>query len=279
MVRLAETVTDADLRSLLDVVDAARPCSDDAGPGLPTGVLEQVTRLVPCDSVSFLHLDVVGQTVLVDQEHRADGTVDAGDADVHGPDGTTGEPDPGDDPFWRHYDTCLGCSYPTLSGDLRSVTTMSDFYSELEYHSTGMYAEYLRPHGVEHEAMLCLAAPGGQSRRLVLFRSGRTDFDSRDRLLLALLRPHLAEIDQDLARRRRTGVELTPRQWEILSLVARGDSNIEIARTLAISPGTVRKHLENVFARLGVMSRTAAVVKAWGDGDRVAPAGRQPAQR
>jgi DNA-binding CsgD family transcriptional regulator len=262
VVRLAETVTDADLRLLLDVLDAARVGNDDAGPGLPTDVLEQVTRLVPCDSVSFLHLDVGGREVLVGQEHRADGTVEEPAPDAGGHDGNATRVDPADDLFWRHYDTCLGCSYPTVSGDLRSVTTMSDFYSQRQFHSLGMYTEYLGPLGIEHEAMLCLPAPDGSSRRLVFFRSGRTEFDSRDRLLLALLRPHLAEIDQELARRRNADSALTARQYEILRLVARGDSNIEIARTLAISPATVRKHLENVFARLGVMSRTAAVAKA-----------------
>ncbi|HEX6324933.1 MAG TPA: helix-turn-helix transcriptional regulator [Jiangellaceae bacterium] len=256
---MAETVTEADLRSLLDVLDAARTSNGNAASGLPADVLEQVTRLVPCDSVSFLHLDVGRQTVLVEQEHHADGTV--GEPQQY--DDPTIGLDPADDPFWRNYDTCLACSYPTVSGDVRSVTTMSDFYSEREYHSSSMYADYLGPLGIEHEAMLCLPAPTGHSRRLVFFRSGRTDFDSRDRLLLALLRPHLAEIDQELARRRNTGAALTPRQREILKLVARGDSNIEIARTLSISPGTVRKHLENVFARLGVMSRTAAVAKTF----------------
>lgn len=263
MVGLAESVTDADLRSLLDVMDAARSGVEASGSGLPAEVLAQVTRLVPCDSVSFLHLDVGRQTVLVEQEHHKDGTIAEAASPAHGYDGPAGGPDPADDPFWRHYDSCLGCSYPTVSGDLRSVTTMSDFYSARQYHSSGMYADYLGPLGIEHEAMLCLPAPGGHSRRLVFFRSGRTDFDSRDRLLLALLRPHLAEVDQELGRRRNTGAALTPRQYEILRLVARGDSNIEIARTLSISPGTVRKHLENVFTRLGVMSRTAAVAKTF----------------
>lgn len=258
---VAETVSDADLRSLLDVLDAARVGNDAVGPGLPVEVLERVTRLVPCDSVSFLHLDVERRTDVVCQEHYADGTVEEA-VSASGYDGTVSGSDPADDAFWRHYDSCLGCSYPTMSGDLHSVTTMSDFYSQRQYRSSGMYTDYLGPLGVEYEAMLCLSAPAGSSRRLVFFRSGHTDFDGRDRLLLALLRPHLAEVDRELARRRRTTATLTARQYEILRLVARGASNDEIARTLTISPGTVRKHLENVFARLGVMSRTAAVAKA-----------------
>jgi DNA-binding NarL/FixJ family response regulator len=54
---------------------------------------------------------------------------------------------------------------------------------------------------------------------------------------------------------------LTTRQRELLRLVAAGLDNIAIARQLGLSPGTVRKHLENAFTRLGVSSRTAAIAK------------------
>ncbi len=57
---------------------------------------------------------------------------------------------------------------------------------------------------------------------------------------------------------------LTPREREILELVALGKSNGEVARTLWISPGTVRKHLENAYEKLGVHSRTAAVAALLG---------------
>lgn len=52
---------------------------------------------------------------------------------------------------------------------------------------------------------------------------------------------------------------LTPREREILALVAQGHTNAQIAAVLWISPATVGKHLENAYSKLGVTSRTAAV--------------------
>jgi DNA-binding NarL/FixJ family response regulator len=51
---------------------------------------------------------------------------------------------------------------------------------------------------------------------------------------------------------------LTRRELEILELVAEGRTNGEIAERLWVSPLTVRRHLENVYAKLGVHTRTAA---------------------
>jgi DNA-binding CsgD family transcriptional regulator len=51
---------------------------------------------------------------------------------------------------------------------------------------------------------------------------------------------------------------LTPREREILDLVAEGKTNAEIAEILWVSRGTVRKHLDNIYAKLGVHTRTAA---------------------
>lgn len=56
---------------------------------------------------------------------------------------------------------------------------------------------------------------------------------------------------------------LTRRQAEVLRLVALGSSTEQVAAALAISTATVRKHLEHVYDRLGVTSRTAAVATAW----------------
>lgn len=49
--------------------------------------------------------------------------------------------------------------------------------------------------------------------------------------------------------------ELTPREWEIARLVADGLHNNEIGATLHIAPGTVKCHIRNIYAKLGVESR------------------------
>jgi DNA-binding CsgD family transcriptional regulator len=63
---------------------------------------------------------------------------------------------------------------------------------------------------------------------------------------------------------RQTEVLLTAREREVLAWVARGKTNAEIARLLWLAPSTVRKHLENVYAKLGVNTRTAAVARFLG---------------
>jgi DNA-binding CsgD family transcriptional regulator len=62
--------------------------------------------------------------------------------------------------------------------------------------------------------------------------------------------------------RRRQPGGLTAREVEVLRLVAAGQTNRGIARTLGLSEHTVARHLANVYARLGLASRTAAAAFA-----------------
>lgn len=55
---------------------------------------------------------------------------------------------------------------------------------------------------------------------------------------------------------------LTPRELEVLAAVSTGKSNRDVARELYLSEATVKSHLVQVFAKLGVKSRTAAVARA-----------------
>ena len=56
-------------------------------------------------------------------------------------------------------------------------------------------------------------------------------------------------------------VPLTSREWDVMRCVAAGMSNAETARLLWVTSATVRKHLENIYGKLGVRSRTAALAK------------------
>jgi DNA-binding CsgD family transcriptional regulator len=222
--------------------------------GLPVSLLGDLMVQIRCDVLTFSGQDTRRLEFLFAQEVPADA---AGDGDATGR------------LFWGAYRDCDHCAYPD-SGDLRSVTKTSDFYSARQWHSTRMYAEAFR--GIEHMLMLCLPWPGAGAKRgpgldvrLVLCRGPGSDFSERDRALLGLLRPHLDRAYLDAELRRRGTVSLTARQWELLGLVAAGYTNGQIARRLGISAQTVRTHLQNIYARLGVSSRTAAVAKAGPD--------------
>ena len=69
----------------------------------------------------------------------------------------------------------------------------------------------------------------------------------------------MARVDALTARVDRADAHgLTARELEVLRLVAAGQSNREIAGALVISEHTVARHLQNIFAKLSVSSRTAA---------------------
>jgi two-component system, NarL family, response regulator DegU len=66
-----------------------------------------------------------------------------------------------------------------------------------------------------------------------------------------------------LASRGAPSVEpLTPRELEVLGYTKLGLTNRQIGRELGISPGTVKRHIEHIIAKLGVSDRTQAVVRA-----------------
>jgi DNA-binding CsgD family transcriptional regulator len=72
--------------------------------------------------------------------------------------------------------------------------------------------------------------------------------------------PRPAEFQRNDAAIRSLG--LTARECEILDLLASGQSNKELARTLGISPNTVKTHVARVYEKLEVQKRVAAIEKA-----------------
>ncbi|MFZ2016650.1 MAG: LuxR C-terminal-related transcriptional regulator, partial [Nocardioides sp.] len=150
---------------------------------------------------------------------------------------------------------------PLVTGDYSSLIHFSDEWSLRDYANTPMGSQFVRL-GVKDEILVPMTPLGGSDRRLLLFReTGSANFSEREKAMLALARPHLAELHAQRDRELRGEPNLTPRQWEVLRRVATGASNTAIAKALGLSEATVRKHLENVFLRLGVQSRTEAVAR------------------
>lgn len=255
--RAPVTASEQDLRTLAAIVTEDR--SDlPAGEGLPPSLLEDLWTLIPSDCLTVMGIDSGRQENWFGYDFPV-----VEDFDILG--------DATPEKFWDNYWASDPCSYPDRTGDLRSVTKISDFYSTRQWHNTGMYCDTLRPAGFEHQLTLCLPlGPGriagpGQTVRLLFSRGHGPDFSERDRAVVALLRPHLHQAYIHAGRHRRGTPQLTPRQWEVLRLAAAGHTNAQIARQLDVSEGTVRIHLQNIYGRLRVSSRTAAVTHAFPD--------------
>jgi len=246
-----------DLRALAAFVSQDRLDVPTGAELVPPSLLADLMGQIRCDAVSVEHYDTVRQV-----HTWLQGSDD---------DDETGLPEGWAQVFWPHYWNCRACAYPIRTGDMRSVVKTSDFYTMREWHSSGMYIDCIRPQGIEHHLMLTLpelpepTAEAGRYVRLVLHRAPGPDFSERDRALLVLLRPHLYQACLDVERRRHPVPRLTPRQNDLMRLLAAGHTNTQIARRLGISEGTVRTHLENIYDKLGVSSRTAAVIRAFPD--------------
>lgn len=100
---------------------------------------------------------------------------------------------------------------------------------------------------------------------LVQIALGRTStyFTQRDLAMLRMLTPVLARLVRERPTPRLPAA-LTVQERRVLSHVAAGESNQEIAQRLFVAPSTVRKHLENAYRKLGVTGRVAAVARLQG---------------
>ena len=254
-----------------------------------------------------------------------------------------------------------------------SARRISDFWTRDEFHRSVVYRELYGPMGIEHQMSITLPEPRPIIVGIALSRS-TDDFDERDRAILNLLRPHLAQawrharaashlrallaasvdalttdeaglvllgdapgevtpgalvqlyrffgrpgrhdpfparVEQWLGRERTrlagdrpalattltaaadgqrltlrylpatelhreaillrttdgptpsapdlTALGLSSREVEVLQLAGSGDSNAALAQRLGLAPATVKKHLENIYAKLGVRTRGQAV--------------------
>ncbi len=246
------TLTSRDVTALRTVMDACR--DEISSPGLPVPALRALRELISCDefAVSGQNWQLRGH--FLDQSSTDHGEL-TGSMVAQRFDGC-------DNPFWRLF-WHLPCSRPERTGDYATVMKISDVMSVRQMRSDPFFRANMIDSGLQREMMTAWPDGAGRSVHLLVRRGLGQDFSERDRFLLLLLRPHLAAAYWT-NESRSSGVELTSRQHEILRLVAQGLSNANIARRLTLSEATVRTHLNNIYSRLEVTSRTAAVARAYG---------------
>jgi len=236
-----------DLRALTKMIGDAN--DDEPGPMLPWSLMDDLARLIPAEEVSICDLDVANRKRVMQQDVREDGPRIL----------ATGDPSSGPvdmDVFWRHYPSFWSGYLPSRAGQVRR---WADRYPGQMLMQKTLYRDFHRLLGRRYFLSVGLQATAGHERNLMFWRHSGPDFSDRDKDLLTLLRPHLAEIYAGADRRRHGN--LTPREWQVLELVAQGLSNAEIACVLVASVSTVRKHMEHIFDRTGARSRGAAVAK------------------
>lgn len=161
---------------------------------------------------------------------------------------------------------------------------ISDWLSRRQWHANPLYQEAYRHLGLDDQIAIGAVDRGGSFYGVSVGRAGRC-YSEDDRDVLALVMPHVkaalrraenAPVEIQALRVAPTlaptllgggptpesladGALLTAREKQVLSLVARGLTDQQAAHRLGVSVRTINKHLEHVYAKLGVSSRQAAV--------------------
>jgi len=139
---------------------------------------------------------------------------------------------------------------------------ISDLIPVDVFQETPLYNEYYRAIGIRH----AMAVPIYVDQRLLVsfvFNRSGSAFGERERDLGEALRPHLASLYRlggnvpKLA-----GTPLTAREREVLEWVAAGKTNRDVAAIVGAKQRTIEKHLERIYEKLGVETRTAAAARA-----------------
>jgi two-component system, NarL family, response regulator len=133
---------------------------------------------------------------------------------------------------------------------------------------TGIQAIEAIRHEFPHARIIVLSAYKGQEDIFRAIKAGALTYLLKETLaddLVTIIRkvhegerPLPPEVGQQLAERVRQP-DLSPREIEVLGLLARGLRNVDIANVLYITEDTTRDHVQRLFRKLKVKSRTAAV--------------------
>jgi DNA-binding CsgD family transcriptional regulator len=245
-------------RSALDDLLAVTASDDVAGPDLVLAAARMLAVAADAESVSVFELEPRTRTYVSLGEVLLGDDVGAEDDGI-------------DELFWDAWDDSP-CSWTERTSPwygrypAEAVLDPERLYPTWRsYAATPMMLGHGRYVGLGHEVVIPLQSSPGRTRRVLVNRpAADSPFTDDELMMLRLLQPHL----DSMVRRAVAGVPardlLSPRELEILSYVRGGRSTKDIAATLWVQQSTVRKHLENIYAKLEVHGRTEAVAKVWG---------------
>jgi DNA-binding NarL/FixJ family response regulator len=161
---------------------------------------------------------------------------------------------------------------------LGTAVALSDFADLRALRRLSIHVDFHEPYGI-NDQLLCMMRHSSQQLGALTVNRERRGFSQRDRAVVDLVMPHLA---QAVAHRQRLAAlsaavrsmgqhhdvidramprlsTLTAREREIVEHLVGGTTDRQIARSLVISSRTVHKHLENIYRKLGLGSRASLI--------------------
>ena len=153
------------------------------------------------------------------------------------------------------------------------IVTSSTLLAESERINTGLYRKCYEPYAVHYSLYMTIASHDEYLGILVLYkRKDQGDFTTKEKFILEILSEHLnsrfyhqryGEFPIAINERRRQEYTafygMTEREIDVAELLSKGRSNDEICEILVISRNTLKKHLQHIYRKVGVNSRSQLV--------------------
>ena len=153
-----------------------------------------------------------------------------------------------------------------------SILRTTDLMSDAEREKTVIYKRCFEPFGLYYSVDISIMYKGRLLGLLALYRQKvQGDFTDRELFMLQLLTEHLnarffgetmpdsASSENLLLKKAALKYGLSEREREILSMIVSGMTNDEISGALSITPNTLKKHLQHIYAKTGIRNRSRLV--------------------